>query len=262
MNALNGLAQGSRPGWRLALALACGLALGSCSLPAAGPGPEAGPPTATATAEAPPAPPTIAPPTPSPSPTATPEPSPTPGPLTLRGRSGGLTCRFGPGVEYAPGGGVQAGVSALVSGRNVPGDWIAIQLPTHAQLRCWVRAAEVELSGDLAQAPILPAPLPYVSRVTVEMEPDEASISCGTFPYTFNVTFSIEVTGPTTVTFRRMLSDGHVAPVENVSFAAFGVQTFEDYYRVGEEGPKWFRVQVLTPNPITGEGTALMICTP
>lgn len=252
--------QGARPwgvGQAAGLALACALVLSSC-----GGLPVAVPPSSTPTESAPPPSPTPAPPTSTPEPTATPEPSATSGPLTLRGRAGGLTCRFGPGAEYAPGGGVMAGVSALVSGRNVPGDWIAIQLPTHPQLRCWVRASEVELSGDLAQAPVLSAPLPYVSQVTVEMEPDHASIPCGTFPYTFSVTFSIEVTGPTVVTFRRMLSDGSVAPVESVEFAAYGVQTFEDSYRVGEPGAKWFRVQVLTPNPVTGEGTAQMDCTP
>ncbi len=38
------------------------------------------------------------------------------------------------------------------------------------------------------------------------MEPAEATIACNLFPSTFGVCFEIEVTGPTTVGFRRSLS--------------------------------------------------------
>ncbi|MCJ7707125.1 MAG: hypothetical protein MUO38_05845, partial [Anaerolineales bacterium] len=116
------------------------------------------------------------------------------------------------------------------------------------------------LTGDTASVGVLSAPLPYVSRVTVVMTPETANVRCGTFPYTFGVDFEIEVTGPTTVTFERVLSDGHTAPVETVVFAAYGTQSFQDYYRVGAAGDYWFRVHVITPNNITGEDTSTMTC--
>ncbi|MEW6566837.1 MAG: hypothetical protein AB1449_01460 [Chloroflexota bacterium] len=185
----------------------------------------------------------------------------TPGPLMARSRSGGLTCRFGPGMEYAPGGALGAEDTAEVVGRNTIGTWLAIALPANPRLRCWLPVESVTLTGDLMAAPILPPPIPYVSRVTVVMDPTEATIPCGTFPYTFGVRFEIEVTGPTTVTFRRSLSDGHVAPTESVTFTSYGMQTFDDYYRVGDAGPKWFQVEVLSPNSVVAQGTATMHCT-
>jgi hypothetical protein len=92
------------------------------------------------------------------------------------------------------------------------------------------------------------------------MSPATANTHCAAFPYTFGVDFEIEVTGPVTVTFERMLSDGHASPVETAVFAAYGTQSFQDYYRVGAAGSYWFRVHVITPNNITGEGTAVMTC--
>ncbi len=186
----------------------------------------------------------------------------TPGPLKARSRAGGLTCRFGPGMEYAPGGALPAGEWADVVGRTTAASWLAIALPANPRLRCWLPVDSVDLSGDLMTAPVLPLPVPYVSRVTVVMSPPEATIPCGTFPYTFTVRFEIEVTGPTTVTFRRSLSDGHVAPAETVTFESYGVQAFDDHYRVGSTGPQWFQVEVLSPNSVVAQGTAVMHCTP
>lgn len=186
----------------------------------------------------------------------------TPGPLMASSPAGRLICRFGPGTEYAHGGVLGAGQSAEVVGRNATGTWLAIALPVNPRLRCWLPVESVNLTGDLLVAPVLPPPTPYVSRVTVEMTPPEATIPCGTFPYTFSVQFEIEVTGPTTVTFQRGLSDGSVAPAETVTFESYGVQTFSDYYRVGSPGEKWFQVEVLSPNSVVGRRTAMMYCTP
>lgn len=186
----------------------------------------------------------------------------TPGPLRASPRAGGLTCRYGPGMEYAPGGGLRAGVWADVVGRSASGRWVAIALPANPRLKCWLPVDSVNLTGDLMMAAVLPAPAAYVSRVTVVMSPPEASVPCGMFPYTFSVRFEIEVTGPTTVTFRRSRSNGDVAPAETVTFDAYGVQAFDDIYRVGSVGEKWFQVEVLFPNPVVAQGKAVMHCTP
>jgi len=147
----------------------------------------------------------------------------TPGPLMASSRTGGLTCRFGPGMEYAPGGALGAAEVAEVVGRTASGTWLAIALPANPRLRCWLPVESVNLTGDLMVAPVLPLPVPYVSRVTVTMEPPEATVACNQFPYTFGVRFEIEVTGPTTVTFQRSLSNGSVAPPETFTFESYGV---------------------------------------
>lgn len=187
--------------------------------------------------------------------------TPVSGSASLTPSTGNILCRFGPGMEFAPGGTVRFGVVAAILGRDASGQWWAIDLPGHPGMQCWAANSDVIITGSTAGLLVLAPPRPYVSRVTVVMSPPTASIRCGTFPYTFSVDFEIEVTGPATVTFERMLSDGHTAPAETVVFASSGVQTFQDYYRVGEVGPKWFRVHVISPNEITGEGTATMNCT-
>lgn len=191
---------------------------------------------------------------------ATPTPTPVPGPAMLTPRSGDLLCSFGPGIEYAPGGTLLSGAVVPILGRNPSSDWWAFDLPGHPGMQCWAADEDVVITGSTADVPVLPAPHPYVSRVTVVMTPETATIPCGTFPYTFDVEFEIEVTGPVTVTFERMLSDGHTAPVETVVFAAYGTRTFDDYYRVGAAGTYWFRVHVITPNNISGDDTVTMTC--
>ena len=188
--------------------------------------------------------------------------SPTPpaGPATLTPRLGDILCRFGPGMEFAVGGTIPAETVAPILGRDTASRWWAIDLPGHPGMQCWAASADVTLTGDTASVGVLSAPFPYVSRVSVVMSPPTANTSCAAFPYTFGVDFEIEVTGPVTVTFERMLSDGHTAPVETAVFAAYGTQSFQDYYRVGAAGSYWFRVHVITPNNITGEGTAVMTC--
>lgn len=191
---------------------------------------------------------------------ATPTAVPSAGPATLTPRSGDITCRFGPGMEYAPGGTVPAGTVAPILGRNGMGGWWAIDLPRHPGRMCWVSADDATVSGDTAAVPVLPPPYPYVSGVTVAMTPETAMIPCNSFPYTFSVRFTIEVTGPTRVTFQRILSDGHSAPPETVEFLEFGSRTFTDYYRVGGPGTYWFRVTATSPNAVSGEATVTMSC--
>jgi len=193
---------------------------------------------------------------------ATATPVPTAGPAALTPRSGDITCRFGPGMEYAPGGTILGGAVVPILGRDEIGGWWAIDLPRHPGMRCWVSVDDATTSGDTSSVPVLPPPSPYVSAVTVSMTPETATIACNAFPYTFGVRFTIEVTGPTTATFRRILSDGHTAPAETVEFLEFGSQSFSDYYRVGAAGTYWFRVTTSSPNAVSGEATVTMSCSP
>ncbi|MGQ9569349.1 MAG: hypothetical protein ACUVUQ_00625 [Thermodesulfovibrionales bacterium] len=99
-----------------------------------------------------------------------------------------------------------------------------------------------------------------VTDLWVEMRPANAEVPCDCFPYTFVVKFRITVDGPVAVTFQRMRSDGAVAPQENIVFSEAGTKEFYDYYRVGKPGNYWFRVNVISPNPVMGESSSKLEC--
>lgn len=234
----------------------CGSLLGTTGAPT--PTPFA-PPAATSTPE-----PSTATPTATATVTVTVEPTitPTSGPLMVSPKTGDVRCYFGPGTEYSVEGALLSGASVPALGISGDGNWIQIHHPKNERWFCWLRVADTQLSGDAATLKVIPPPVPFVESVDVTMSPATASITCGTFPYTFNVAFTILANGPTTVTFQRSLSDGHTAPPETATFLTAGTKSFSDYYRVGGKGSYWFRVHVTSPNDMTGEGDATMNCTP
>lgn len=54
------------------------------------------------------------------------------------------------------------------------------------------------------------------------------------FTYTFDPKFRMTVNGPTTVSFKRMRSDGAEAPPEEIVFSEDGTKEYENYYGVGK----------------------------
>jgi dipeptidyl aminopeptidase/acylaminoacyl peptidase/uncharacterized protein YraI len=70
----------------------------------------------------------------------------------------GLNVRAGPGVAYPIIGGLSQGDAVEVVGKNATGTWLQIVYPTGAEGRAWVAAAYVELSGSLAEVPVVSAP--------------------------------------------------------------------------------------------------------
>lgn len=242
--------------------VAVGLALGACNLP----GRPA--PTATPTYAPQPAPkraatftpkPTRVLPTPTdtePPPTDTPEPQPP----SVAPDGKDILCFFGPGPEYTVGGSFRVGEEAAVLGVDAATLWAQIEPPRLPGKRCWVRLDQVVVMGDLSLAPFVPPPINFVTAVTVELSPETIDLNPCVFPTTFDVSFTIEVTGPTTVTFQRSLSNGNSAPPETVTFTDATPMTFSDYYRVGTTGDQWFRVTVTSPNAIVGEGHGTVTC--
>lgn len=198
--------------------------------------------------------------TPTTEPAATLTPTPTLGPPTVAALAKDAVCRFGPSLDWSTEGKLPAGQSVPIQARNDRSTWWFIENPTRPGKFCWVGGDEVEATGDLAGLPVKPVPSAIVTRVSVEMEPHKASITCGTFPYTFDVSFSITTTGPVTVKFVRSKSNGDSAPAESASFDKAGTKTFSDSYKVGDIGDYWFRVRVTSPNEMTGEGSAEMEC--
>lgn len=199
-----------------------------------------------------------------PSPTSTPTPtittSPTPADPWVMPREGDILCYFGPGTEYSVDGGLLVGENVPVLGRDEVALWLQIENPRRPGKNCWVAIEDVSLEGDAMLAPVVPAPASIVTAVTVVLKPKTIKPSPCVFPVTFDVAFTIQVTGPVTVVLRREQSTGLTAPAETVVITTAGSWSSQDYLRVGSEGEHWFAVRVTSPNAITGTGYGKVTC--
>ncbi len=223
-------------------------------------GPQAGTPeTPTQKPSPSPIPPTA---TDVPPPTLTPTftPTPTPADPYVSPIDKDILCYFGPGDDYLVDGGLLLGESVPVVGRDEWSQWWQIENPRREGKFCWVSADETSIAGDPMLAEIVPPPVNFVTYVEVSLHPSTISLSPCVFPTTFDVSFSVEVTGPCTVKLQRSLSDGGSAPVETVNFTQGGTRSFSDYYRVGSVGEHWFQVQVISPNSISAKGYGKVVC--
>lgn len=198
--------------------------------------------------------------TPEPTATATATATETPEPIPPRIKSNmdESVCYFGPGTEYSIEGAITGEEFVPVLGRDQLSEWVQIAHPTRERVFCWLPLEKVFLEGDLDMAPNVPAPAPFVAYVSVDMSPDSRSLSCGS--YTFDVKFSISVTGPTTVKFRRNPSGDSAGSLESYTFSEAGIQTFTDSMTRGETGTHTFRVEVSSPNEISGEDSSILKC--
>lgn len=200
--------------------------------------------------------------TPLPTETPTITPTPTPSIVTVTPIDQDVICRFGNSDLYSTEGALKAGVVALVLGTDAAGGWWYIENPSRAGRYCWVSAALTRMEGNSLSVPIQDPPVPFVEGVSVGMDPKNASIACGAFPYTFSVSFKITANGPTTVTYVRSKSNGSSGGPQTVTFTKSGTKVFDDSYAVGGPGDYWFKVSVSSPNKISGQGSATMSCTP
>lgn len=210
--------------------------------------------------------PTTAPPTetsaplPSDTPTTAP-PTATSSPPMVSPIDKDVPCRFGPGAVFSIEGSLALGQTVPIQGRDSPGGWWYIENPSHAGRHCWVSSSATQTQGDTSIVAVQPSPVTFVDYVGVDMSPSSKDVAClGGFPFTFDVNFNIEYNGPIKITFQRILSDGHTAPPETYTFTAAGTQSYTDSYRVGGAGSYWFKVQVTSPNSISGQRSAKMTC--
>jgi len=212
--------------------------------------------------EAPTEEPTAAPPTstytPEPSATPTETYTPEPQPPYVRTNADESFCYFGPGKEYSIEGKISGEEFVAVLGRDDFSQWVQIAHPTRERFNCWLPVDSVELQGDVIMAPFVPAPAPFVAYVSVDMSPDSRSLTCGT--YTFKVNFSISVTGPTTVEFRRYLPGNPAGSIEKFTFTEAGIQTFTDSVTRGSSGTYTYKVEVVSPNSQIGEDSSELKC--
>jgi hypothetical protein len=187
-------------------------------------------------------------------------PTATPSIVTVTPLDKDVICRFGPSDLFSTEAAFKVGQVALVLGTDAAGGWWYIENPSRAGRYCWVSAALTHMEGNSLSVPIQDPPIPFVEGVSVGMDPKNASIACGAFPYTFSVSFKITANGPTTVTYVRSKSNGSSGGPQTVIFTKSGTKVFDDSYAVGGPGDYWFKVSVSSPNKISGQGSATMSC--
>ncbi len=197
-----------------------------------------------------------------PEPTLTPIPTetetPAPVPPEVKSNTEESLCYFGPGREYSVEGALTDEAFVPVLGRDQFSQWVQIAHPIRERVYCWLPVDKVFLEGDLEMAPYVPPPTPFVAFVSVEMSPDSKTVSCGDF--TFDVKFTFSVTGPTTVQFQRSSSGSSAGSLESYTFSQAGSQTFTDSVTGGTSGSYTFRVDVSSPNVISGEDSSTLKC--
>jgi len=254
--------------WLSVLTLA---GLTGCNFPARQAGPAESPPTpftAPATFQPSstplPGPPTLvpteAPPSPTAEPTATVQPEVTK--LLVTPLAGEVICRFGPGNEYSVEAKISPGVQVAATGRNTDSTWLHVDNPAREGKLCWAPRAELAGTEGAEALPAIPPPANIVTKVTVNLDPTKEEIPCVELPLKYTATFTITTTGPVTVKYEADSSVGEIVDPTTYTFAAAGTQTFTQKFKVDSEGEHWFRVDVLSPNPVSATGKAKLSCTP
>ena len=242
----------------LVILLVISLLLASCNFPGVvEPTETPAPPTET------PLPPTLAP-TSTPPPTEIPTvaPTATPSVPVVTPSDEPVNCRFGPGTDFAIVGALVVGNSAQISGKSAGGAWWQIQNPSAAGQKCWVAASVTVASGNLSTIGVVAAPTPFVTKLTLKIDPDTISVA-GCIGPILPVTFkgTIEVNGPITVKWHFESQQGGSMPEQTTEFTAFGTKDVSaEYTPLLAEGDYWVRLIVTSPNSMTAEAKYKIDC--
>ncbi len=194
-------------------------------------------------------------PTPSPLPSAT---SPPPTPM-LSSLGADLLCRFGPGEEYGQSGTFLLDDTAPVMGGDEDQTWFVVEHPRMPGRYCWLSAGNTRVDGDINAIPVSPPPENIVVGVSARLEPPVIKLSSCSFPVTFDAFFTIEVSGPISVTYRKVSNEG-TSGWKTKSFSTGGAKSFSEIFKVDSPGTYFYRVEVSSPNVIQGETAGQVIC--
>lgn len=172
-----------------------------------------------------------------------------------------ISCYFGPGIEYSVDGGLLLGERVPVLGRDALTLWLQIENPRipGKNRMCWVPIEKVITEGDIQSAPIVEAPVSIVTAVTVSVKPSRKELNPCSLPYSFKVEYTIQVTGPVTVTYTNSTSTG-VSSSGSLKFSKAGSKTLTASLKVNNTGDHWYMVSITSPNVTSGTGYAELVC--
>jgi hypothetical protein len=173
-----------------------------------------------------------------------------------------VNCRFGPATSYAVIGALLLGRQAEIIGRNADSTWWYVRNPSDPSTSCWLSAEFVQTVGNVQSLPVVGVPDIMVTGISVSIEPSVINVACDALPQTVIITAHITASGPTTVTWYWSSSSGVVSSEKQVLFEAGDTKTVQDYYHVNRVSDYIVQVQTIAPNPVTGQASFKVVCTP
>jgi len=173
-----------------------------------------------------------------------------------------INCRFGPGVVYELINELHEGQFARVAGRNETFTWWYIRDPGNPNGFCWVSANVTETQGEVAQLPVVQAPVVTVTKTSLRAEPNRIVVNCDQFPQTIFLEAEVTMNGPGFVTWRWEASTGVSSENVILVFEESGKQVINDYYQIGAPNDYWIKLHILTPNEIIEQVNIPVSCPP
>ena len=173
-----------------------------------------------------------------------------------------VNCRLGPGVGWVVLSGLSVGTSSQIAGKSGDGGWWYIVDPFSSGRKCWVASSVTNTAGNLAGIPIVEAPKAAVTKVTLDLTPDTISAAaCPGAGSPIQLAGSIEVNGPTSVTWHFETQQTGALPTGTIDFDAFGTEEFStNYTPLLGAGTYWVRLIVTSPNDMQAEAKYTITC--
>jgi hypothetical protein len=173
-----------------------------------------------------------------------------------------VNCRLGPGTAWIVLSGLNVGASSQIVGKSGDGGWWYIVDPFNSGRRCWVSSSVTNTAGNLAGIPIVEAPKAEVTKVTIGVNPKTISAAaCPGAGPPIEFSGSIEVNGPTTVTWRFETQQTGPLTTQTIDFDASGSEEFStNYTPLLGTGTYWVRLIVTRPNNMQAETNYTITC--
>jgi hypothetical protein len=173
-----------------------------------------------------------------------------------------VNCRLGPGVGWVVLSGLSVGTSSQIAGKSGDGGWWYIVDPFSSSRKCWVASSVTNTAGNLSGIPVVEAPKAAVTKVTLELTPDTISAAaCPGAGSPIELAGSIEVNGPTSVTWHFDTQQNGPMPADTIDFDAFGTEEFStNYTPLLGAGTYWVRLIVTSPNDMQAEAKYTITC--
>ena len=173
-----------------------------------------------------------------------------------------VNCRLGPGIGWIVLSGLSVGTSSQIAGKSGDGGWWYIVDPFNSGRKCWVAASVTNTAGNLANIPVVEAPKASVTKVTLKLSPDTiTATACPGAGPPIEFASSIEVNGPTSVTYHFETQQTGALPTDTIDFDAFGTEEFATYYTpLLGAGTYWVRLIVTSPNDMQAEAKYTITC--
>jgi hypothetical protein len=175
-----------------------------------------------------------------------------------------VNCRLGPGTAWIVLSALNIGASAQIVGKTADAGWWYIVDPLSTSRNCWVSSSVTSTAGNLGGIPVVAAPQATVTNVTVDVDPSTISTTgcLGPIP-TLEITGTIEMNGPGTVTWRFETQQGGAMSTQTTEFNAFGSQDVSTTYTHPapiSAGTSWVRLIVTSPNNTQAEARYTINC--